>query len=301
MYPRAARFEFVDHAGRYDQPTPAIGCDGRVPGASLDLTHWEGNRTPLAFKADTSTEIALKFVASEESARWAGAVVVNNHFDTDGVLSVWTLLEPEQAQASRSLLIAAAEAGDFDEWPGDDRGLWLDAAIRALARPASDDAEAYAIVLPQIPDLLAMLDRRPDLWGEEWEALQNALHAVASGTIRIERRANRGLAWHAPGQTETPGPLLARRLLPGSARYLLSFEQSDGTFLYRYERPRYAWAETVVRPACPAPESSPLARTLGPAWTSDNLPGMTGLVQTHGPIPEGPEVILTRLARIDPL
>ena len=64
--------------------------------------------------------------------QWASAVAVNNHFDTDGVLSVWTLLDPERALAQRDLLVAAAEAGDFDEWPALDRGLWLDAAIRAL-------------------------------------------------------------------------------------------------------------------------------------------------------------------------
>ena len=58
--------------------------------------------------------------------------MVNNHFDTDGLLSIWVLLDPERALACRDLLVAAAEAGDFDEWPTLDRGLWLDAAIRAL-------------------------------------------------------------------------------------------------------------------------------------------------------------------------
>jgi hypothetical protein len=128
----ARRFEFVEET--YVGSTPAISCDGLVPGAALDLTHWQGNRTPSRFKADTSTEIALNFVASSEAAeRWNDAVVVNNHFDTDGLLSVWVLLDPDQATARRDLLMAAAEAGDFDEWPALDRGLWLDAAIRALA------------------------------------------------------------------------------------------------------------------------------------------------------------------------
>lgn len=299
MFPRARQFKFVP--GDYRDEVPAIGCDGLVPGASLDLTHWQGNRTPLAFKADTSTEIALKFVAAPESARWAGAVVVNNHFDTDGALSVWTLLDPEQAQENRELLVAAAEAGDFDEWPGDDRGLWLDAAIRALAASARDDAEAYATVLPQLLDLLSALDRRRDLWGAEWDQLQAAVRASESGAIQIERRGACGLARHAPGQSEAPGPLLARRLLPGSLRYLLAFDQGGGTFLYRYERPRYAWAETIVRPACLAPEASSLATSLGPDWTSDDLPGLTGLVQTRRPIEIPPDELLTLLARADPL
>ena len=124
----ARRFEFVP--GTYAGAAPAIGCDGLVPGAALDLTHWRGNRTPAEFRADTSTEIALKFAASAEAARWADAVVVNNHFDTDGLLSAWALLEPSQAAASRDLLIAAAEAGDFDEWPALDAGLRLDPGDR---------------------------------------------------------------------------------------------------------------------------------------------------------------------------
>lgn len=106
------RFEFVPDS--YTGDVPAIGCDGLVPGAALDLTHWRGNRTPPAYKADTSTEIALNFVASTDSADWSGAIVVNNHFDTDGVLAAWVLLDPERTQAHRELLVAAAEAGDFD-------------------------------------------------------------------------------------------------------------------------------------------------------------------------------------------
>src|ERR1044071_4425111 len=122
MFPRASRFEFVE--GPYTGAAPAICCDGLVPGLVLELSHWTGNRTPLEFKADTSTEMALKFVGSQASLTLAGAPIVNNHFDVDGVMAIWVLLEPEQAAASRDLLVAAAEAGDFDEWPGEDRGLW---------------------------------------------------------------------------------------------------------------------------------------------------------------------------------
>jgi hypothetical protein len=142
MPARTRRFQFVEDA--YEGDAPAISCDGLVPGAALDLTHWQGNRTPSQYKADTSTEIALNFVSSPEAVdRWAEAVVVNNHFDTDGLLSIWVLLDPEQATAYRDLLVAAAEAGDFDEWPEQDRGLWLDAAI---VRPVLPQADANAFV-----------------------------------------------------------------------------------------------------------------------------------------------------------
>ncbi len=44
MIALARRFEFVEES--YEGAAPAISCDGLVPGAELDLTHWQGNRTP---------------------------------------------------------------------------------------------------------------------------------------------------------------------------------------------------------------------------------------------------------------
>lgn len=299
MFPRGSRFEFVP--GSYTGTIPAISCDGLVPGAALDLTHWQGNRTPRAFKADTSTEIALKFVASPEADEWAGSVVVNNHFDTDGALSIWTLLEPELALAHRALLVAAAEAGDFDEWPALDRGLWLDASVRALGEPAGDDAGAYALVLPQMADLLAHLDDRRDLWGAEWAQLQAAIDAFETGRLRSETMESLVLVWHAHGVPEVPGPILARRFLPAARRYLLAFDQGRGLHAYRYERPRYAWADTVDRPPCPAPDAEAILAQLGSDWSSDDLPGLTGIVQTVRPIAEPPHLVAQRLRELDPV
>ncbi len=295
----ARRFEFVEES--YEGDIPAISCDGLVPGAFLDLTHWQGNNTPARFKADTSTEIALNFVASSAaSTQWAGAVVVNNHFDTDGVLSIWTLLEPEQALRHRDLLVATAEAGDFDEWPADERGLWLDASIRAMGSLAADDAEAYSSVLPQLPELIASLEARRDLWGPEWDALQAAVAAQESGALRFECYGTIGLLIHAPSQPEAPGPLLARWFLPGATRYLLSFARDGGLFDYRYERPHYAWADTVVRLPLPQPDASALAGLMGDQWTAEGLPGMTGIVRTHHPVAERPIAVALRLAELDP-
>jgi hypothetical protein len=296
--PNARRFEFVE--GSYNGSAPAISCDGLVPGAALDLTHWQGNRTPLGFKADTSTEIALNFVASAEACeKYADAVVVNNHFDTDGLLSIWVLLDPEQAMANRDLLIAAAEAGDFDEWPTLEQGLWLDSAIRALGSGAADDATAYQTVLPQLPEMVQSLDQRRDLWGREWDDLQAAVAALESGRLLTESHGAVGLVIHAPGQSEAPGPLLCRRFLPGARRYLLAFDRGDGRYDYRYERPHYAWADTIVRPVLPDPDAPALASTLGPEWTDQGLPGMTGVVRTSLPLSDRPDAVIRKLLQID--
>jgi hypothetical protein len=299
MIALARRFQFVEEL--FEDQAPAISCDGLVPGAALDLTHWQGNHTPHRYKADTSTEIALNFAASPEaSGQWADAVVVNNHFDTDGLLSIWVLLDPKQAFAYRELLIAAAEAGDFDDWPALDRGLWLDAAIRALGSGAADDAAAYQTVLPQLPEVLDHLDERRDLWGQEWDLLQSAVVDLESGRLRAASAGATGLLIHAHGQPEAPGPLLARRFLPGARRYLLAFERASGRFDYRYERPRYAWADTVVRPLLPKPDAGALAEAMGPEWTEEGLPGMTGIIRTDRSVTDRPETVARRLAQLDP-
>ena len=293
------RFEFVDES--YEGDNPAISCDGLVPGAALDLTHWQGNHTPRRYKADTSTEIALKFVGSPEAReQWATAVVVNNHFDTDGVLSVWALLDPEEALARRDILVAAAEAGDFDEWPALERGLWLDGAIRALGAQAGDDAAAYQTVLECLPGLIDGLDERRDLWGDEWNALQAAAVSLESGRLRAERSGVIGVLIHGIGQPEGRGPLLAKCFLPGARRYLLAFEREGGAYDFRYERPRYAWADTVVRPILAKPDCPSLARSLGTEWTSEGLPGMTSICGTQRALTAGLDAIVGRLASLDP-
>src|SRR6185503_8190985 len=108
------RFEFY-HSGLDNVPKLAV--DGTV-GNSIHLSHWQGNETPVEVKADTSTEITLNLVASPKRDALTQGIelVTNNHFDTDGVLSVWTMLNGERALELRDKLIPAAEAGDFSEF-----------------------------------------------------------------------------------------------------------------------------------------------------------------------------------------
>ena len=72
-----------------------ISVDGFVPNA-LCLTHWPGNRTPHEFKGDTTTEIVIRLL---ESGRYGEVtkgyeIITNNHFDTDGLIPSWLLLNP---------------------------------------------------------------------------------------------------------------------------------------------------------------------------------------------------------------
>src|SRR5262245_58127924 len=107
------RFEFYSDA---IADVPKLSVDGTVDNA-IHFSHWNGNQTPVEVKADTSTEIALNLVASPNREQLTRGIelVTNNHFDTDGVLSCWTVLNGERALPLREKLIAGAEAGDFSE------------------------------------------------------------------------------------------------------------------------------------------------------------------------------------------
>src|SRR5216684_661356 len=102
------RFEYYNE-GLAD--VPKLSVDGTVENA-IHFSHWKGNKTPASVKADTSTEIALNLVSApgREELTQGIDLVTNNHFDTDGVLSVWTVLTGAPALELHAKLIAAAEA-----------------------------------------------------------------------------------------------------------------------------------------------------------------------------------------------
>src|SRR5712692_4970517 len=130
------RFEYY-HDGLAN--TPKLSVDGTV-GNAVHFSHWKGNETPASVKADTSTEIALNLVAApnrEELTRGID-LVTNNHFDTDGVLSVWTVLAGERALDLREKLIPAAEAGDFSEFTNE-IAVRTSIAIQGSDQPSPGD------------------------------------------------------------------------------------------------------------------------------------------------------------------
>ena len=93
---------------------PKLSVDGTVD-YPIHFSHWKGNQTPAGVKADTSTEITLNVVAAPNRDELTQGIdlVTNNHFDTDGVLSVWTMLTGERALALRAKLIPQPKRATF--------------------------------------------------------------------------------------------------------------------------------------------------------------------------------------------
>ena len=135
------RFEYYSDA---IAGVPKLSVDGTVDNA-VHFSHWKGNETPEAVKADTSTEIALNLVAAADREQLTQGIdlVTNNHFDTDGVLSVWTVLTGEPALALRASLISAAEAGDFCELSSED-GVRASIVIQGSDSPTDNAGSPLA-------------------------------------------------------------------------------------------------------------------------------------------------------------
>ncbi len=296
------RFQFYSEA--LDN-VPKLSVDGTVDN-SIHFSHWAGNTTPAEVKADTSTEIALNLVASPNYAALTQNIelVTNNHFDADGVLSVWTLLNGEGALEHRDLLISAAEAGDFSEHTSDD-GVRVSIAIQGgdqagsdnddgspLARwlagsEVEDDARAYELVLPDVERLLSDVSAFEFLWREGWNHVALALESFARGESQVvEHEDSRiSLITLEPG-LQNPKMAITRH---ARGELFLLATPTPGGWLYRLDYPFYSWAETVVRPRIARRDlTSALAilneKERSGRWETDNreLTSVANFVDTEG-------------------
>lgn len=99
-----------------------VVCVDGLFDAKLQVSHWRGNNTPAEFKADTTTEMAFKLIESLDKDKYLNGIdtVSNNHFDADGLISAFVLVNPEIALQNKQSLINTAITGDFAEFTTED-------------------------------------------------------------------------------------------------------------------------------------------------------------------------------------
>ena len=264
------RFKFYDES---IADVPKLSVDGTV-GNSIHFSHWAGNETPAELRADTSTEIALNLVAAPNRSEITRGIdlVTNNHFDTDGLLSVWTVLTGERALELRDKLIPAAEAGDFNEFRTEDAvraSIVIQGAEQAssnnntvspLARQISgkdfvDDAECYELLLPEVERILTRTDEYEPLWREGWQEIATAMESFERGDSVVEEQGVLSMVTLAPeifspagfNPTRHAAPYMAIARYARGEIFLISTPVERG-WVHRIDYPYYSWAETVVRP-----------------------------------------------------
>ena len=156
MLPTIDRFEILGAGSLRPDAEKIIFCDGTDdrlyrPETDLELSHWRPNRTPVEFRAGTSTEICLRFLDNPRPGNWT--VAVNNHTDVDGILSVYTLTHPQSALRDRQTLVQAAEMGDFWGW-GDIPAQRVFQGLTRMMTSNADGREVYTEAFRRIPQLV---------------------------------------------------------------------------------------------------------------------------------------------------
>jgi len=291
------RFEYYSDA---IAGTPKLSIDGTVANA-IHFSHWQGNQTPQSVKADTSTEIALNLVAAPDRDQLTQGIdlVTNNHFDTDGVLSVWTVMTGEHALELRDKLVAAAEAGDFSEMStqagvrasiviqGSESAIETGSPLagQLAGEPVNDNARAYELVLPHIERVLTHTNDYISLWSDPWNRIALALDSFAKGRSRVDEdtEAKISLVTLAPEIFSSSGFKPTRHCAPFTAishhargELFLIATPFGGGWAYRIDYPYYSWAETIVRPRIERRDFSPpvamlneLEKNPGGSWRVD--------------------------------
>lgn len=249
---------------------PNLVVDGApLPSTVLTLSHWPNNRSPAELRRDTSTATAFAYLDSPSLHRpvpW----VTTNHFDEDGLFSMFAVSRPAEALVRRELLVDASFAGDFGVVRSRDaarlcfiiEGL-CDQALSPLPATVFTEPDRvsalYRALLETLPTVLDDVadgaGRYRDLWAEEEAHLEASRRLLATGQVTIQEIPEQDLAVvRAPARLP---PLPSRRYLETrtsplhplavntatSASRLLLIHGASYVFEYRYE----SWVQLATR------------------------------------------------------
>ena len=280
---------------------PTILVDSVGTGATLTLAHWRGAATPAALRDDTSAGSVLRALHHPSTPGLAAAAVTANHFDVDGFIGVWSLLNPELALQHEELLRMVALLGDFRElaWPHPlaDHALqlvcWLNAEEKARfyepfgapARRRREDeasAEKFGWFLPRFARVLQNPALGRAAWQPEFERVKSAVTHMPPPLTERRHYSEIGLA---VVQTPAPGPYYA--LFGPTAGLDIVLSLYDGQ-RYELEYKYTTWIDLESRPTLPRLALAPLAarlnelETSGHAWAADGITDTGPLLRLAG-------------------
>jgi hypothetical protein len=241
-----------------------------------------GRPTPVALREDLSAQIVFRYL-NEREWRVEADAVSNNHFDEDGLVSVYSVLNPEAAQNQKDLLIDIAAAGDFATY------RFRNAARTTFVLSAFADADIspldpgifkqpypgmaallYQELLRQLPEMVHGLDRYSAYWKPEDETLSASERMIRNGKIQIDEDPALDLAVVTLPES-LPGSKIHRftqfrqaachpMAVHNAVRSfrILLVQGRTYQFQYRYE----SWVQYVSRRVLPRIDLTPLAAQL---------------------------------------
>lgn len=277
----------------------AIIVDSMYP-RGLVLSHWRGAPTPEEVQDDTSGGIVLNALKQKIPGLELD-LVTSNHFDIDGFVGVWSLLNPELALRNEQLLRQMAQIGDFRELylkePFAKEALqlvcWINAREKELFyRPFGATQleqneialcpRKFAYFLPAFTEVLAHPENQREVWEPEYQqvlAHQSIIHSERSSL------------------TQYPEIGLTVVRTPDPVHYYALFSPSAGTDLvlslyggnrYELEYKYTTWVDIHSRSTLPRVSLNSLCNKLndretsGRSWTCDPVTDTGPILRLEG-------------------
>ena len=285
---------FVPFAQLRQQPTIVVDSVGL--GAALTLAHWRAAPTPETLRDDTSAGSCLRALQQPATPGLEAAAVTANHFDIDGFIGVWSLLNPALAVRHETLLRMVAVLGDFREiaWanPLADTALklvcWLNAEEKnrfyepfgAPTRRRREDeasAEKFEWFLPRFAGILQNPAAGHAAWQPEYDRVKAAAAQLREPLTTLRSYPEIGLA-----VVETPTPVPYYALFGPTAGLDIVLSLHGGN-RYELEYKYTTWIDLESRPTLPRLALAPLVARLNALETSGQLWAADGITDT-GPL-----------------
>jgi hypothetical protein len=263
---------------------PSVVVDGSpAPGTVLTVTHWPGYPPPAGIQDDLSAQMAFRLLERPDLVPGEAEAVSNNHFDQDGLVSIYALVAPDDALQRRTFLEDVAFAGDF--------ALCRDRDAARVSMVLSDLANGddlptdytertgvlYDDVLGRLPELCDHVERHRDVWGDEDATLEASDAAFEDGRAVIEERPDVDLAvvTVAEDTPESGGHRFGGDWVTGLHPMAVN-TRTERVTLARLRGRRYdvelryeGWVQLQSRPVRPRRDLSPLAARLQDEETGD--------------------------------
>ncbi len=297
--------EYVPY-DRLDGRAHVVVDGSPTEGTTLTLTHWPGFPAAPGTEADLSAQMAFRYLRLDERLHGDATAVTNNHFDQDGLVSVFTLVDPSTALEREDRLVDVAAAGDFATYGHRDAAR-ASMAVAALADPERSPVDLpsgearvgalYEAGLDCIVELVDHPDRYRDLWADEDAALDASERLLASGRVGIAERPDLDLTIvDLPDDVPLGGgghrfahhwatglhPMALHRVVGGFTVLVRQGRRYELTF--RYE----SWVQYRSRPVRARRDLSPLAAELSDdeptdaTWTYDGSDGLAPRLHLDG-------------------
>ncbi len=263
---------------------PSVIVDGSpAPGTVLNVTHWPGYPPPAGIEDDLSAQMAFRLLERPDLMPGEAEAVSNNHFDQDGLVSIYALVAPDDAVQRRPFLEDLARAGDFAICRDRDAAR-VSMVLAALSK--ADDLPAdytertgvlYEGLLTRLPELCDHVARYRDVWGDEDATLDASDAAFQNGDASIEERPDLDLAvvTVAEDTPEAGGHRFGGDWVSGLHPMAVN-TSTERVTLARLRGQRYdvelryeGWVQLPSRPVRPRRDLAPLAARLQDEETGD--------------------------------